>query len=289
MKPSRRTDPYWMLLPTLLFLFVFFLYPLGMLLEQSFFSWDLLTEARYVGLSNYRALLRSGELWHTFSTTLGMSLAVVVGSMLAGLGLAVLLDQPGRTAAFVRSAVFSAYVVSWVSVALLFLWLLDADAGIFSGIWRSLFGVRAPNWLGDPHWAPWAVAGVSVWKITGYALVVFLSGLQDVPGSVLEAAALDGASPVQRFRSVTWPLLRPTTLFVATTSLIASFQLFDVVRVMTQGGPVRSTTVFVYAIYEQLFLDLRVGRASAEAVVFFLVLLALTGAQFLLFRSPQET
>jgi ABC-type sugar transport system permease subunit len=147
---------------------------------------------------------------------------------------------------------------------------------------------RAPRWLADPALAPWAVAAVTIWKITGYALVIFLAGLQDVPQSILEAAQLDGASAARRFRSVTWPLLRPTTLFVATTSLIASFQLFDVVRVMTQGGPVRSTTVFVYAIYEQLFLDLRVGRASAEAVVFFVVLLLLTGAQFLLFRSEES-
>jgi ABC-type sugar transport system permease subunit len=288
LKPSRRADPYWMLLPTLLLLFVFFLFPLLMLIKQSFFSWDLLTEARYIGLGNYRALLRSGELWHTFTTTLSMSLAVVLGSMIAGLALALLLDRPGRFTAFLRGAVFSAYVVSWVSVALLFLWLLDADSGIFSGIWHACFGARAPNWLGDPRLAPWAVAGVSVWKITGYALVLFLAGLQDVPSSILEAAALDGASPSARFRNVTWPLLRPTTLFVATTSLIASFQLFDVVRVMTQGGPVRSTTVFVYAVYEQLFLDLRVGRASAEAVVFFVVLLLLTGAQFLLFRGQEN-
>jgi len=287
-KPSRATDPYWMLSPTLLLLFVFFVFPLGMLVKHSLFSWDLLTPARYVGLANYRSLLRSGELWQTFTTTLSISTAVVLGSMTAGLGLALLLDRPGRFAAFVRSAVFSAYVVSWVSVGLLFLWLLDADAGIFSGAWRFFANGRAPHWLADPALAPWAVAAVTIWKITGYALVIFLSGLQDVPQSILEAAELDGASPGQRFASVTWPLLRPTTLFVATTSLIASFQLFDVVRVMTQGGPVRSTTVFVYAIYEQLFLDLRVGRASAEAVVFFAILLLLTGAQFLLFRTEES-
>jgi len=286
-KPSRPGDPYWMLLPTLLLLFVFFVFPLGMLIEHSLFSWDLLTPARYVGLGNYRSLLHSGELWQTFSTTLSMSTVVVLGSMAAGLGLALLLDRPGRWAAFVRSAVFSAYVVSWVSVGLLFLWLLDADSGIFAGVWRTFSNGRAPQWLADPALAPWAVAAVTIWKITGYALVIFLSGLQDVPPTILEAAELDGASPRQRFASVTWPLLRPTTLFVATTSLIASFQLFDVVRVMTQGGPVRSTTVFVYAIYEQLFLDLRVGRASAEAVVFFAILLLLTGAQFVLFRNPE--
>jgi len=284
-KPSRPAHPYWLLLPTFLFLFIFFFYPLGMLIEHSFFSWDLLTPARYVGLGNYRSLLRSGELWQTFTTTLSISSAVVMGSMAAGLALALLLDRPGRFAAFVRGAVFSAYVVSWVSVGLLFLWLLDADAGILAGFWRHFVHGRAPQWLGDPALAPWAVAAVSVWKITGYTLVIFLAGLQDVPQSILEAAELDGASPAKRFASVTWPLLRPTTLFVATTSLIASFQLFDVVRVMTQGGPVRSTTVFVYAIYEQLFLDLRVGRASADAVVFFGILLLLTGAQFWFFRS----
>lgn len=288
MKPSRASDPYWMLLPTLLLLFVFFVFPLGMLVEHSLLSWDLLTAPRYVGLANYRSLVRSGELWQTFVTTLSMSSAVVFGSMSAGLALALLLDRPGRGAAFVRSAVFSAYVVSWVSVGLLFLWLLDADSGIFAAIWRGLSQGRTPHWLGDPALAPWAVAAVTIWKITGYALVIFLAGLQDVPQSILEAAELDGASAARRFWNVTWPLLRPTTLFVATTSLIASFQLFDVVRVMTQGGPVRSTTVFVYAIYEQLFLDLRVGRASAEAVLFFAILLLLTGAQFLLFRSEES-
>ena len=288
MRPNRRGDPYWMLLPTLLLLFVFFVFPLGMLIKQSLFSWDLLTPARYVGLGNYRSLWHSGELWQTFLTTLSMSVVVVLGSMASGLGLALLLDRPGRWAAFVRGAVFSAYVVSWVSIGLLFLWLLDADSGIVNSIWRLFSAGRAPHWLGDPALAPWAVAGVSVWKITGYTLVLFLSGLQDVPQSILEAAELDGASPRARFVSVTWPSLRPTTLFVATTSLIASFQLFDVVRVMTQGGPVRSTTVFVYAVYEQLFLDLRVGRASAEAVVFFGILLVLTGAQFLLFRTEES-
>jgi ABC-type sugar transport system permease subunit len=208
--------------------------------------------------------------------------------MSAGLALALLLDRPGRWPAFLRAAVFSAYVVSWVSVALLFLWMLDADAGILANLWHIFGSARAPNWLGSPALAPWAIAGVTVWKITGYALVLFLAGLQDVPSSILEAAELDGASPIARFLGVTWPLLRPTTLFVATTSSIASFQLFDVVRVMTQGGPVRSTTVFVYAIYEQLFLDLRVGRASAEAVVFFGILLLLTAAQFLLFRGQES-
>ena len=197
--------------------------------------------------------------------------------------MALALNRPGPFAAFVRGAVFSAYVVSWVSVALLFLWVLDADAGIFSAALRGL-GLPTKNWLGDPHVALYTLAGVTIWKIAGYSMVLFVAGLQDIPGSLYEAAALDGAGRVQRFVNVTWPLLRPTTAFVGTTSLIVSFQVFDVVRVMTQGGPVRSTTVFVYAIYEQVFLNLRVGRANALVVVFFGLLLVLTVLQLLAWR-----
>ena len=144
--------------------------------------------------------------------------------------------------------------------------------------------MRPLNWLGDPDVALVTLAFVSVWKITGYSMVIFLAGLQDIPPSLLEAAALDGAGPLRRFVHVTWPLLRPSAAFVATTSLILSFQAFDVVRVMTQGGPVKSTTIFVYAIYEHVFQNLRVGRASALTVVFFLLLLGLTGLQLWAFR-----
>jgi ABC-type sugar transport system permease subunit len=171
-------------------------------------------------------------------------------------------------------------------VALLWLWILDADAGALSALVRSV-GLRPRDWLGDPSVALYTLAGVTVWKIAGYSLVVFLTGLQDVPPVLHDAAALDGAGPLDRFLHVTWPLLRPTAAFVATTSLILSFQVFDVVRVMTQGGPVRSTTVFVYAIYEQIFMNLRVGRASAEVVVFFGFLLVLTLLQLWAWRRRE--
>ncbi len=183
-----------------------------------------------------------------------------------------------------RGSVFSAYVVSWVSVGLLWLWLLDGDAGLVSAAGRAL-GLGRLALLAKPHTAPYALAAVVVWKVAGYAMVLFLSGLQSIPGSVLEAAALDGAGRVARLRHVVLPLLAPTTAFVLTTSLILSFQAFDVVRVMTQGGPVRSTTVFVYSIYEQMFMNLRVGRASAEVVLFFCFLMSLTVLELWAFRK----
>src|SRR5688572_3538752 len=278
MRPSHPAQPYLLLAPTLILLVTFFFGPLLFALRTSFFEWDLLTPARPVGFDNYAALLESGEFLGALGRTLGFSTLVVGGSLALGLLLALLLDRPGALAAFVRSSIFSAYVVSWVSVGLLFLFLFDRDAGLVNALLRAV-GLPSLAFLGDPSLALWTIAAVSVWKITGYALVLFLAGLKDVPEEVLEAAALDGAGRLRRFLHVTWPLLAPTTAFVATTSLITSFQVFDVVRVMTQGGPVRSTTLLVYAIFEQIFLNLRVGRASALSVGFFLVLLALTSIQ----------
>lgn len=283
MRPRRALDPYAMLAPSLALLALFFLYPLVYAAWMSLFDWDLLTSPRWVGLDNYRELIASGELLATTTTTLLFSGVVVTGSMGLGLSLALALNRQGPVAGFIRSAVFSAYVVSWVSVALLWLWLLDSDAGALSALMRAL-GLRPVNWLGDPEVALYSLAGVTIWKIAGYSMVVFLTGLQEVPISLLEAAALDGAGPLRRFRHVVWPWLRPTAAFVGTTSLILSFQVFDVVRVMTQGGPVRSTTVFVYSIYEQIFLNLRVGRASAEVVIFFGMIFLLTLLQLWAWR-----
>ncbi len=287
MKPSRPSQPFWLLSPMLAALGVFFVYPLFSALHTSFYEWDLLTPPRFIGLENYRAILRSGELFASLGTTLLISVIVVAGSLVLGLGLALAVNRPGRLAALARSAVFSAYVVSWVSVGLLFLWIFDADAGVVNRCLGAL-GVAKVKWLTSTALAPITVALIVLWKVTGYAMVVFLSGLAALPPEMQEAAALDGAGPLSRLRHVTLPLLRPTAAFVATTSLIASFQLFDVVRLLTQGGPVRSTTVLVYAIYEQLFRDLRVGRASSLVVVFFLVLSALTWLKLRAFRTEEK-
>jgi len=287
MRPRARWHPYALLLPTVLVLGTFFVYPLVLGFYRSFYRWDLLAEPVYVGLGHYASLLGSGELIAIVGRTFGYSLVVVLCSMTLGLALAVWLNREGTLYAFVRGAIFSAYIVSWVAVGLLWLWLLDGDAGIVAALLRAI-GVTDTSLLGDPDTALWALAAVTVWKITGYAMVIFLAGLQDIPTSVLEAAALDGAGPWARFRHVTWPLLWPTAAFVGTTSLILSFQAFDIVRVMTQGGPIRSTTIFVYAIYEQVFLNLRVGRASALTVVFFLFLVALTLLQLWAWRRARR-
>jgi sn-glycerol 3-phosphate transport system permease protein len=276
-----------MLGPSLALLVVFFIVPIGVAVYESFFSWDMLTPPRYVGAANYEALAAHGEIFRVALRTLGYSVLVVAGTMVLGLGLAVLLDRPGRFFAFVRASVFSAYVVSWVAVALLWMGMLDGNSGILGRAARAV-GAGSLSLLGDPRWALPTLAVVGIWKLTGYSMIVFLAGLQGVPKSLLEAAALDGAGAWARFRHVTMPLLAPTGAFVATTSLVTSFQAFDVVRIMTQGGPARATELFVYAIYEQIFLNLSVGRASALTVVFFVVLLAVAGLQLRVWRGRGE-
>ena len=267
-----------MLGPTLALLVVFFVVPIALATRQSLYAWDLLTPPEYVGLDNYRAIAAHGELFQIALRTLAFSAMVVTFAMTTGLGLALLLNRPGRFFAFVRASIFSAYVVSWVAVALLWMGLLDPDSGIVGAI--AHIGL-----LADPRAALPTLAAVTVWKITGYAMIVFLAGLQSVPLQLLEAAALDGAGMVARFRYVVWPLLRPTAAFVATTSLIVSFQAFDVVRIMTQGGPTKATTLFVYAIYERVFLDFSIGKASALTVVFFVALLAAAALQLRAWRG----
>jgi ABC-type sugar transport system permease subunit len=276
-----------MLGPTLALLVVFFLLPIVVAGYESLFAWDLLTPPRFVGTANYAALASHGQLLHIALRTLGYSALVVAGTMSLGLGLALLLDRPGRFFGFVRSSVFSAYVVSWVAVALLWMWMLDGNGGI---VGKLLHAIGAPPvaLLGDPTWALPALALVGVWKLTGYAMIIFLAGLQSVPRSLLEAAQLDGAGAWSRLRHVTFPLLAPTAAFVATTSLVTSFQAFDVVRIMTQGGPARATELFVYAIYEQIFLDLSVGKASALTVVFFALLLGVAALQLRVWRARGE-
>jgi sn-glycerol 3-phosphate transport system permease protein len=276
-----------MLGPSLALLIVFFVYPVGVAVKQSFYAWDMLTPPVYVGGANYAALAEKDEIARIVLRTLGFSAMVVSGSMTLGLGLALLLQRRGRFFGFVRASIFSAYVVSWVAVALLFSWLLDPDAGAVAGILRLLHLPRF-GFLTDPDAALATLAGVTVWKITGYAMIVFLAGLESIPPSLNEAASLDGAGAIARFRYITWPMLRPTAAFVGTTSLVISFQAFDVVRIMTQGGPANATTLFVYAIYEQVFLNLSVGKASALTVIFLGVLLVVTLLQLRSWRARDE-
>ena len=259
-----------------------YLYPVAYSAWVSVYEWDLSTPARYVGLQNYRALW-SAEFGEVVANTVWYSVGVVVVSQALGLALALALNNRTRLGALFQASIFSSYVVSWVAVSLLWIWLLDPQYGLVTYLLR-LAGLPSVNWLGDHRIALWSLVLVTVWKTVGYPLVIYLAGLQAIPGDLLEAAALDGAGSWQRFRHITWPLLAPTSLFLLITLTVASFQGFDIVRIMTQGGPVTATMIYVYYIYEQAFQYFKLGKASAAVVIFFALIVGLTFLQWLLFR-----
>jgi ABC-type sugar transport system permease subunit len=249
--------------PSLALFGLVYLYPVAYSAYVSVFSWDLMTPPRYVGLANYRELV-SAEFGEVLVNTACYSGGVVVLALGLGLALALLLDNRSALSAGLQACIFSSYIVSWVAVSLLWIWMLDPQYGLVTYGLR-LVGLRPVNWLGSPQVALWTLVLVTVWKTIGYPLVIYLAGLQAIPGDFYEAAALDGATGWRRFRFITWPLLSPTTLFLVVTLTIASFQGFDIVKIMTQGGPITSTMIYVYYIYEQAFQYFRLGKASAAA------------------------
>jgi sn-glycerol 3-phosphate transport system permease protein len=269
--------------PSLALFGLVYLYPVAYSAYVSVFEWDLMTPKRYVGLANYRELW-SPEFGEVLVNTACYSGGVVVLALGLGLALALLLNDRSRLSAGLQACIFSSYIVSWVAVSLLWVWMLDPQYGLVTYGLR-LVGLRPVNWLGSPSVALWTLVLVTVWKTIGYALVIYLAGLQAIPGDFYEAAALDGATGWKRFRFITWPLLSPTTLFLVVTLTIASFQGFDIVKIMTQGGPITSTMIYVYYIYEQAFQYFRLGRASAAVVIFFVLILLLTLLQWLVFRK----
>jgi ABC-type sugar transport system permease subunit len=269
--------------PSLALFGLVYLYPVAYSAYVSVFEWDLMTPKRYVGLANYRELW-SPEFGEVLLNTACYSGGVVVLALGLGLALALLLNDRSRLSAGLQACIFSSYIVSWVAVSLLWVWMLDPQYGLVTYGLR-LVGLRPVNWLGSPSVALWTLVLVTVWKTIGYPLVIYLAGLQAIPGDFYEAAALDGATGWKRFRFITWPLLSPTTLFLVVTLTIASFQGFDIVKIMTQGGPITSTMIYVYYIYEQAFQYFRLGRASAAVVIFFALILLLTLLQWLVFRK----
>lgn len=271
----------------LLHLAVFSFAPVLFTLLLSLHRWDLVTSERpYVGLANYRELAADPLFWKTLTNTAVYVLYVPVTLILA-LGLALLLNRRRKGEKLLRAIVFMPYVTSTVAIALVWQWLMNADFGLVNAALR-LVGLPAVDWLGSPGSALLAIIVVTVWTQVGYQMLVLLAGLQAVPQHYLDAAVVDGATRWQRFRHVTLPLLKPVLLFVLVTGVISGFQVFTLVYLMTEGGPLHATDVIVYRIYQTAWEFLRFGSASAMAVVLFAILLVVTVVQFRLLGRRVE-
>jgi multiple sugar transport system permease protein len=270
-----------LLLPSLVGMFTFLMLPVISSFVLSFTEWDMIGDIGWVGFDNYLAALADPAVQAALRNTLVYILGYLPAVVVIALGLALLLNRRIRGRVVFRAIYFVPVVTSWVAVSLIWKWLLNPQYGLINFA-LSLVGIKGPGWLFDPAWAMAGVILTSVWKDVGFVTVIYLAGLQDIPEPLYEAAALDGATPWQRFWSITWPMLAPTTFFVTTISLISSFQVFDQVWIMTQGGPAGATSVMVELIYKNAFSYFRMGYASAISWILFALIFAITIAQNLL-------
>ena len=251
-------------------------YPLVFLADLSLHRLDASSPApSWIGLENYRELLSSPMFWQVLGNTALYTGLTVPLSIALGLALALALDQRLKGADFLRTLFYTPVVLPTVAVATIALWIFNTNYGLANYLFE-LVGRPPVAWLTDSGRALWTIVAVGVWKTFGYFMLVYLAGLQALPQSVLEAARLDGARPWDRFWSISWPLLRPTTWFVIVIALILSFQAFDFVNIMTQGGPSNATNLLVFYIYQNGFQYFRLGFAAAIAVTMFVLVYGLS-------------
>lgn len=267
-----------LVVPNLLLFSIFTYWPLINNVYLSFVRWDFLGPKRWVGMENYRHLFASAAfgtiLWNTVVFTFA-SVALLLG---LGLLMAILLNQPLRGRNTVRAIVFSPVMLSGAAIGIVWMYIFDPRYGLID-VLLSTIGFRSPNWLLDPAWAMSAIIIVHVWKSIGYAVVIFLAGLQAIPRQLYEAALVDGANAFARFRYVTLPGLSPVMFFLMVTTVLSGFQSFDIIHVMTEGGPVNATTTLIYYMYDEGFNATNVGRAAVAAVVLFAAMLLFTMVQ----------
>ncbi len=271
--------------PTLVIVSVFIFFPIVFSFYLSFHEWNMFGGSReFVGLANYARLLGSGEFWQVFGTTTVYTIATVPLNMAIALAAAIFLERKLRGKKFLRAALFTPVIISWVAAAVIWRWVFHPNIGLLNHA-LELLGIPAVNWVNDPTAALFSMIIVGVWKTFGINMILFSAGLAGIPNHYYEAAEIDGAGPIAKFWRITVPLLSPTTLFILVLSIIGSFQVFDLVWVLTHGGPLGSTKVIVFYLYEQAFQFFNMGYASAIAYVLFALLFVVTMLQFRYFRG----
>lgn len=263
------------LLPSMTGFLIFVLTPILASFGISFTDWDLLSSIHFVGLKNYIDILKDASFWQSFRNTLGFIVGYLPLVTIFGLAAALLVNSKIRFKSFFRGVYFLPVVTSWVAVSLVWKWLFNPSYGLLNYL-LSLINIQGPQWLDDPRTAMIAIILTSVWKDIGFIMVIYLGGLQGIDLSYYEAAQVDGASPWQQFWKITLPLLKKTSFFVLTISLINSFQVFDQVNIMTGGGPGNATSVVVQSVYNHAFRYFQMGYATAESWILFLVIFVVT-------------
>lgn len=278
---KQNTITAWLfILPALIGTLVFITIPVICSFSLSFTDWDLLNSVTFKGLDNYKSILNDGLFWQMLGNTFVYALSVSILGVIIPLILACILNSKIRGGEFYKTTYFIPFITPMIVIALVWQWIFDPNIGAVN----TLLNLHI-NWLYDKAYAMPVLIAVSVWKLIGYNMIIFLSGLAGINQELLEASKIDGANAVQTFKHVTIPLLSSTIFFVIVITSISSFQVFDLIYMMTQGGPENSTMVLVYSIYKYAFEYFDVGRASAIAYVLFAIIFVLVLFQWKLRKN----
>ncbi|MFC4123904.1 carbohydrate ABC transporter permease [Nocardia rhizosphaerae] len=267
-----------LVLPNLALLTLFVYRPLADNIRLSFTDWNIAEPvATPIGFANYVEWWQRADSWKVVTNTVIFTVSAVVASMALGLALALLLDRKLFGRNVVRSAIFAPFVISGAAIGVAFQFVFDPSFGLVQDILRKLGVTAIPDFYQDPRWALFMVTITYIWKNLGYTFVIYLAALQGVRAELMEAAEMDGASRWTTFTKVLLPQLRPTTYFLSITVLLNSLQVFDIINVMTRGGPLgNGTMTMVFQVYEESFRNFRAGYGATVATIMFLVLLVVT-------------
>jgi multiple sugar transport system permease protein len=281
---NRKTKNYLIgysfIAPNFIGFLVFTLIPILASLALSFCEWNGSTNISFIGLENYKHMINNETFRISFLNTLYFSVFNIPLTMICALIVAVVLNNPLKGVNIFRAVYFFPYVCSIVAITAVWNMLFNPDIGPVNYFLSQLGFRNLPRWSVSTKWAMPTVIMASIWKRSGYYMVIYLAGLQGIPNYLYEAAKIDGASTWQRFTKITIPMLTPTTFFVSIMVTIRSFQIFDLVYVMTEGGPGRATNVLSLNIYRSAFIDFEFGYASALATVLFIIVAGITIIQF---------
>ncbi|MEC0111428.1 sugar ABC transporter permease [Paenibacillus taichungensis] len=275
-----KLRPYVLVAPSITIFSIFFLYPIFYMIFLSFYNWDFINPVKeFVGFNNFVELFKDSAFLQVLSNSLNYTLLSVSLSIVISLLLAIWLNREGAWYGFVQGALFSPHIVSLVSVSLVWMWLMDPKFGLLNGL-LDMVGLPKLAWLSSPDSSLLSLVLVSVWKGVGYNALIFIAGLQSIPRDVYEASALDEANWWRKFYKITLPMLSPTLFFLIIINLISSFQVFETIAIMTNGGPINSTNTLVFYIYEYGFRYFKIGYASAAGVILLVVVGLLTLVYF---------
>ncbi|MDR0652010.1 MAG: sugar ABC transporter permease [Synergistaceae bacterium] len=276
---ARTATPYIMVAPAILTLCVFVVYPILYMIWLSAFRWDMIGPKIYVGFGNFLDLFSNRDFYLVMSNTFRFVFLSVSISILLALFLAVHLKAKTKINALLQGFVFTPYVISMVSVAFIWVWLMNGEYGLMNFLLGKI-GAKGLRWLEDADIAMYSMIIVAVWKGVGYNVIILISAMHTIPNQLYEAAALDNTRPLKMFFRITLPMISPTLFFLTLMNIIASFKVFDQVALMTRGGPVNATNTIVFDIYQFGFTFYQLGYASAQGVVLMAVIAVCTAAYF---------